>query len=68
MSIDSDDENAKIEAVKLVFNELQIREAAEQLMESYLVLAFEHLGAVNVADEKKEVLINLSHGLMGREV
>ena len=68
MSIDSYGESDKIEAVKSVFNELQIREAAEQLMESYLVLAFEHLGAVNVADEKKKVLINLSHELMGREV
>ncbi|MFK8005229.1 MAG: polyprenyl synthetase family protein [Saprospiraceae bacterium] len=68
MNIDSNSENAKIEAVKSVFNELQVREAAERLMESYLALAFEHLAAVNVVDEKKKVLINLSHELMGREV
>ncbi len=68
MNFDSNDENAKIEAVKSVFNELQIREAAEQLMESYLVLAFEHLAAVNVPEEKKKVLIKLSNELMGREV
>jgi len=68
MNIDSMDENAKIEAVKSIFNELQIREAAEQLMESYLAVAFEHLKAVNVADEKKKILINLSYQLMGREV
>jgi geranylgeranyl diphosphate synthase type II len=68
MSIDSEDENVKIEAVKSIFNELQIREAAEQLMESYLELAFDHLSAVNVVEEKKEVLIKLSNELMGREV
>lgn len=68
MSIDSEDENVKIEAVKSIFNELQIREAAEQLMESYLALAFDHLSAVNVVEEKKEVLIKLSNELMGREV
>lgn len=68
MNIDLEDETSKIEAVKSVFNELQIREAAEQLMESYLALAFKHLGVVNVPDEKKEVLIKLSNELMGREV
>ena len=37
-------------------------------MEKYLKLAFEHLEAVNVGDERKKVLIGLSHELMGREV
>lgn len=68
MSIDLEDESKKIEAVKSIFNELQIREAAEQLMEAYLVSAFDHLAAVTVAEEKKEVLIKLSNELMGREV
>ena len=67
-NIDSTDENIKIEKVKSIFNELKIREAAEQLMESYLALAFEHLAAVDVADENKKALINLSNELMGREV
>ncbi len=68
MNIDSTDEETKINAVKLIFNELQIREAAVQLMESYLAIAFEHLAEVNVPEEKKEILINLSNELMGREV
>jgi len=68
MKIDSQDENVKIESVKSIFNELKIRETAEQLMESYLAVAFEHLAAVNVAEEKKEVLKKLSNELMGREV
>ncbi len=68
MNTDSEDEKAKIEAVKSIFNELQIREAAEQLMDSYLVAAFDHLSAVNVDEVKKEVLIKLSNELMGREV
>lgn len=68
MNIDTEDESAKIEAVKSIFNELQIREAAEQLMESYLAKAFAHLKAVSVVEEKKKVLVKLSNELMGREV
>jgi geranylgeranyl diphosphate synthase type II len=68
MNVDSKDESVKIETVKSIFNELQIRETAEQLMESYLALAFKYLGAVSASDEKKEVLVKLSNELMGREV
>lgn len=68
MNTEVEDENIKIEAVKSIFNELQIREAAEQLMEAYLASAFDHLTAVNVAEEKKGILTKLSNELMGREV
>jgi len=68
LSTESSDENIKIKEVKSIFNQLHVREVAESLMEKYLKLAFEHLEAVNVGDERKKVLIGLSHKLMGREV
>ena len=68
LSTESSDENIKIKEVKSIFNQLHVREVAESLMEKYLKLAFEHLEAVNVGDERKKVLIGLSHELMGREV
>lgn len=68
MNTESQDEKTKIAAVKSLFDALQVRQAAEQLMESYLSTAFEHLEAVNVESERKKVLIDISNQLMGREV
>ncbi len=62
------DEELKIEKVKSIFNELQVREKSEELMESYLIKAFEYLDKVKVEESRKEPLRNLSNQLMGREV
>lgn len=68
MNKDFEEENKKINAVKSIFNKLQIRQLAEQLMEEYSTKAFEHLDAVQIDKSRKIPLVNLAHQLMGREV
>ena len=58
----------KIQAVKDIFNELNIRELAEAVKEDYLQTAFEHLAEVSVSEERKSVLTKLANDLMMREV
>ena len=67
MMTKTQDESQKINAVTTIFNENNIREMSEQLMEEYLEKAFYHLAQVQVSEERKAVLKKLSNDLMGRE-
>ena len=68
MNTTPQDEEQKIETVRSIFNELQVREKSEALMETYLNKAFESLDKIKVDESRKEPLRNLSNQLMGREV
>ena len=67
MSTETTDETEKINVVTTIFNENNIREVSEQLMEKYLDKAFHHLNQVQVSEERKSILRKLSNDLMGRE-
>ncbi len=67
MSTPTTDETAKINAVKKIFNEVNVRSHAEKIKEDYLKIAFDHLDAINVPNERKQLLRQLSEQLMGRE-
>jgi geranylgeranyl diphosphate synthase type II len=57
----------KVNAVKHIFQQLDVRKAAEQQLEAYFTSALVALGDVPVDDEKKEPLMQLAQGLMVRE-
>ena len=67
MAITTTDEKEKIKAVTAIFDENNIRQISEELMEKYLEKAFYHLDQVQVSEERKAVLTKLSNDLMGRE-
>lgn len=58
----------KVEAVKAIYSELQIRERAEQKMHELYEHALVHLDAIPVATEQKVPLRHLAGELMVREV
>jgi geranylgeranyl diphosphate synthase type II len=60
------DDDEKIRTVKEIFNNLVIVEYARQLMEAYTDLAFSHLDAVNVDENRKENLKDIATRLMKR--
>lgn len=57
----------KIEAVKKIYNDLNLKIISENLIEKYYLSALDCLSAINVADEKKKGFILLSENLMYRE-
>lgn len=61
------DRKEKIEAVKNIYNELNLKSISENLIEKYYLAALNFLSSVNVADGRKEELISLSEKLMYRE-
>lgn len=63
-----EEEEAKIEEVRQLFNRYDIRAQAEQAKEAYQKIAFEHLKAVFIAPNKKELLQGVATSLLGREV
>lgn len=62
------EENVKIEKVRSIFNRLEVKKYAEELKNEYQKTAFDHLAAVNAADERKEILKITAEGLLVREV
>jgi len=62
------EENVKIEKVRAIFNRLEVKKYAEELKNEYQKTAFDHLAAVNAADERKEILKVTAEGLLVREV
>ena len=60
------DEVQKIEAVKSIFNDLNIREEAEKLMTNYLHLAFQHIEDTPLSIERKNYLKTWANELMMR--
>jgi len=68
MNTPTTDETAKITAVKIIYNQFNIRELAEEKKSAYLDTAFQHMTAIQVSDERKQPLIKLANELMMREV
>jgi geranylgeranyl diphosphate synthase type II len=58
---------AKIDSIKALYDEYQIKELASQQMRDYLDKAFAALAKIKVADEQKKELIGLANALMHRE-
>lgn len=58
----------KIQTVKDLYDELQVRLHAEKEMEKYYEEAIKHLNAIQVQPEKKKPLLALADYLMNREV
>lgn len=58
----------KVEAVKSMFNHLEVRQDAEKAMDYYFDLAIENLNQItSVSDEKKKPLLALANYLIKRE-
>ena len=57
----------KIEAVKKIYDELNLKAVAENLIEKYYLASLECLSAIHVADDREQALISLSKNLMYRE-
>lgn len=57
----------KINAVKKIYDELNIGIIAQNLIEKYYLAASECISAVNVPDERKKELVLLAQNLMYRE-
>ncbi|WP_375419194.1 polyprenyl synthetase family protein [uncultured Hymenobacter sp.] len=67
IGVPTPDANAKVQAVRAVYDELNIRAQTEQLIESYFQDALQHLARVPVADARKAPLHRLALQLMERE-
>ncbi|MEA5062877.1 MAG: polyprenyl synthetase family protein [Petrimonas sp.] len=67
ISAEKFDKTEKIESVKKIYNELNLKIIAENLVEKYYLAALDCLSSINVADERKKELISLSENLMYRE-
>ncbi|HEX5002380.1 MAG TPA: polyprenyl synthetase family protein [Bacteroidia bacterium] len=57
----------KVQAVKNIFDKLQVRDIAEKEMVRYFEMAMHHLDAIPVADESKKPLRDFAELLMVRE-
>ena len=67
-SLNQKDFNAeeKVKTVIAVYDELKIKEQAEQKMDQYFHEAMKHLKTIQVADERKELLVSFAEKLMVR--
>src|SRR5512133_230763 len=61
------DPEKKVEAVKAIYDQLQIQLVSENLAYEYINRAFESLDAVSVKPERKNELKQTTVGLIGRE-
>jgi geranylgeranyl diphosphate synthase type II len=57
----------KINAVRKIYDELNLKTISEQLIEKYYLASLDCLSAINVPDERKKELITLSESLIHRE-
>lgn len=60
------DEVVKIEAVKSIFNDLNIKEEAEKIMTNYLNIAFQHIDDTPLSIDRKNYLKTWANELMMR--
>jgi geranylgeranyl diphosphate synthase type II len=65
--ITATDSVAKVHGVKLIYNELSIREKATEQMNAYHTIALQNLEHLGVSEEKKAPLRALAEFLLGRE-
>jgi len=68
MQTHPDDPSNKINEVKALFEQYNVRAIAEKEMDTYLADALAHLDAVNVADSRKSEIRELARYLIKREV
>lgn len=61
------DASEKIEAVKKIYDELNLKSISENLIEKYYLASLDCLTAIDVPEEKKKELKTLSENLMYRE-
>jgi geranylgeranyl diphosphate synthase type II len=61
------DQKEKVSAVTSLYNQLQVRQYAEEAMQAYADKAFAALDAINLPDEHKQYLRDFADGLMVRE-
>lgn len=64
---DGDDHGAKVNAVKRIYDELEVREAACNKMDELYGLALDHLHALSLSTEQIAPLKSLADYLMARE-
>lgn len=57
----------KIAAVKKIYDELNLKQFAENLIEKYYLASLDYLSSIHVADDRKQTLLSLSKSLMHRE-
>ena len=67
ISIEPKDKKSKIEAVTSIYNELNIKEIAENGIQEFYHKALNSLQALKVSDDKKKVLKEFAEQLMNRE-
>jgi geranylgeranyl diphosphate synthase type II len=58
----------KVEIIRGLYDELNIRQKSEVAMQEFYEKAMQHLGAISVDENNKTALIGLADYLMGREV
>ncbi|RMG86172.1 MAG: polyprenyl synthetase family protein [Bacteroidetes bacterium] len=68
MSQKNADENAKVEGVKKIYNELNVSALAESLKQKYQSRAFEHLRKLQLPDERLVAIKSLADSLLSREI
>lgn len=68
LSMYPEDEAGKIREVTAIFDYLDIRNHANQKKEEYLNLAYKHLKAVNISEDKKQLLYDFAKFLIHRDV
>ncbi|MDD4778610.1 MAG: polyprenyl synthetase family protein [Fermentimonas sp.] len=61
------DKEEKVEAVKKIYDELKLKVISENLIEKYYLASLDCLSSVNVPDDRKKELIELSENLMYRD-
>jgi geranylgeranyl diphosphate synthase type II len=61
------DKKEKIEAVKLIYNELDIKQLALNKIDSYFQKAYQYLNQLSVAEERKVALIQFAEELKERK-
>ena len=57
----------KVNAVKSLYADLDIKSKTEAKMNSFYQIALQNLNAIQISDNQKQPLLNLAHFLMGRE-
>jgi geranylgeranyl diphosphate synthase type II len=67
LSISQSDPKEKVSAITELYNQLQIRQHAEEAMQTYADKAFAALDAINLPDAHKQYLRDFADGLMVRE-
>lgn len=66
ISTEKFDKNEKIESVKNIYNDLNLRDISENLIEKYYLAALDALSSILISDERKKELVSLAENLMYR--